>query len=165
MRTNCEFAIQKNCESESCRKIAKRKRSEVESTSLRFAIFRNRANSHCEFWALLQLVTLTSYLFLNSCLSTEATSLHLFLLVDSLSNFGRKHFTHSFISPLKVSLSSSLSVKAVSHKNSVNIFKKKLLVSYSLIQSESVEVIQISHLDLCLPTPQIFAISVTKLIT
>jgi len=57
MRTNCEFAIQKNCESESCRKIAKRKRSEVESilceaNSLRFAIFRNRANSHCEFWAL-----------------------------------------------------------------------------------------------------------------
>jgi hypothetical protein len=54
----CEFAIGSNCESERVLKIAKRKRSEVESilceaNSLRFAIFRNSANSHCEFGALL----------------------------------------------------------------------------------------------------------------
>ena len=56
----CEFAIGSNCESERVSKIAKRKRSEVESilceaNSLRFAIFRNRANSHCEFGALILL--------------------------------------------------------------------------------------------------------------
>ena len=44
----CEFAIGSNCESEGVLKIAKRKRSEVES------IFRNRANSHCEFGALVK---------------------------------------------------------------------------------------------------------------
>jgi hypothetical protein len=57
----CEFAISSNCESERIQKIAKRKRSEVQSilceaNSLRFAIFRNRANSHCEFGALLALI-------------------------------------------------------------------------------------------------------------
>ena len=53
----CEFAIDSNCESERILKIAKRKRSEVKSilceeNSLRFAIFRNRANSQSESGAL-----------------------------------------------------------------------------------------------------------------
>ena len=48
-------------ESEHILKIAKRKRSEDESilceaNLLRFAIFRNPANSHCEFGALMLLI-------------------------------------------------------------------------------------------------------------
>jgi hypothetical protein len=56
-----EFAIRSNCESEAKAKRkrthsknceAKAKRSRVHF-SLRFAIFRNRANSQCEFGALI----------------------------------------------------------------------------------------------------------------
>ena len=60
----CEFAIGSNCESEAkakrkrthfknCEAKAKRSRVHFVRSSLRFALFRNRANSHCEFGALI----------------------------------------------------------------------------------------------------------------
>ena len=46
------------------------------------------------------------------------------MLDNPLSSFDKKNFTQLLISPLKASHSFSLSVKAVSRINSVDIFKK-----------------------------------------